>query len=166
MTALTTLPVTFPASKKKTLMLLAISTAFVGMGVALYGKDHLTGGACVVFFGLGMVVSVVNLHPRASYLTLTDAGFEFSSLFRKHFVRWSDVLDFIPYKISHNEMVGFNYSPHYRRQSVMRRASAMITDIEAGLPDTYGHEAVDLARLMNDLRRRYAPGAPVSADGT
>lgn len=42
---------------------------------------------CVGLFGLGLGVFCVQLHPRVSYLTLTQDCFVFSSLFRAHEVR-------------------------------------------------------------------------------
>jgi len=150
------LPVTYRASRKKMLRLLAISAAFVAIGFWVREKNPLIMTACIAFFGLGVIVALVNLHPRASYLTLRESGFEFSSLFRRHTVAWKDVLDFVEFSISGNEMVGWNYLPDYPRAAIARRVSAGLVGVEAGLPDTYGHRAVDLARLMSELHRQYS----------
>jgi len=149
------LPVTYPASRTKMLRLLVISAVFVAVGFWLRDKNALVMWSCVVFFGLGVVVALINLHPRASYLTLTESGFEFSSMFRKHTVAWKDVLDFGVISISGNEMVGWNYLPSHRSQ-IARRVSSGLAGVEAALPDTFGHRAIELAQLMRELHLKYS----------
>ena len=91
------LPVTYSASRTK-MLVLSFSLAFVAIGVVMLRNpaERLMAGLCTGFFGLGVIVALINMHPRASCLTLSEQGFEFSSLFRKHFVAWSDVTDFVP----------------------------------------------------------------------
>ena len=151
------LPVTYTASRKKMLMLLGISLVFVAIGVWLYRdpEERLMAGLGIGFFGLCGLVGLVSLHPRAAYLTLSERGFEFCSLFRKHFIAWSDVQEFVPISMSGNAMVGFYYVPG-KTAPKMRHVSNFIAGIEAALPDTYGHKNVELAQLLNELRRRYA----------
>ena len=154
------LPVTYSASRKKMLMLLGVSLAFVAIGVWLYEdpENRLMAGLCAGFFGLCALVALVSLHPRAAYLTLNEQGFEFCSLFRKHFVAWSAVQEFVPISMSGNAMVGFYYVPGQNAPK-MRHVSNFIAGVEAALPDTYGHSSVDLARLLNELRRKYGARA-------
>ena len=160
------LPVTYPASRRKMLMLLGISLVFVAVGVVLMRKpaERMTARLLTGFFGLGAVVALVNLHPRASYLTLSEQGFEFSSLFRKHFVAWRDVTDFVPMRISGNAMVGFHYDASMKNAPALRHVSSFIAGIEAALPDTYGHSNIDLAKLLNELRARYGAQFPGASD--
>ena len=150
------LPVTFPASRARMLRLLAISAAFVAIGFWARDKNPLMMTACIVFFGLGVIVALINLHPRASYLTLSESGFEFSSMFRRHQVAWTDVRQFGVISISGNEMVGWDYLPNHPRSPMARRVSAGLAGVEAALPDTFGHRAVELARLMSELHRKYS----------
>jgi hypothetical protein len=139
------------------LMLLGISLAFVATCAVMMRKpaERLTAELATGFFGLCAVVALVNMHPRASCLTLSETGFEFSSLFRKHFVAWSDVTDFVPMRISGNAMVGFHYNASMKNAPALRRVSSFIAGVEAALPDTYGHSNIELAKLLNELRARY-----------
>ena len=137
-------------------MLLGISLLFVVIGIWMLRdpEQRLMAGLCTGFFGLGVLTALVNMHPRASYLTLSERGFEFSSLFRRHFVAWSDVAEFVPISMSGNAMVGFYYAAT-KQAPAMRHVSNFIAGIEAALPDTYGHSNIELARLLNELRRKY-----------
>ena len=151
------LPVTYPASRRKMLMLLVVSLAFVAIGIVMLRNpaERLMAGLCTGFFGLGAVVALINMHPRASCLTLSEQGFEFSSLFRRHFVAWSDVTDFVPIRMNGNAMVGFFYGASRKNAPALRHVSSFIAGIEAALPDTYGHSNIELAKLLNELRARY-----------
>ncbi len=153
------LPVTLQASRRKMGALLTASAVFVVVGVWLFPREPLAGGLCIAFFGLGAVIFAVNMHPRSSFLTLTSDGFTFASLFRKHFVAWSDVQSFSVARIGLNKMVCWNYSPEYRGHSKLRRFNTGVSGIEAGLPDTYGMEPQALCRLLSDLREQHGTSA-------
>jgi hypothetical protein len=66
-------------------------------------------------------------------------------------VSWSDVDSFIPIKIQHNRMVGWNYSPGFSKSQRLRHMNTALAGVEAALPDTYGMSAEKLADLMNRL---------------
>src|SRR5262249_32886362 len=126
------LPVTYPASKLRMLGLLLVSGGFVAAGFWLLGKpglDRPMSFLSIGFFSLGIVVAAINLHPRAAYLTLTEKGFEFASMFRSHRVAWKDVAEFFPVRISGNEMIGWDYHPDYEKHSVGRKLASSISDV-------------------------------------
>ena len=156
MSNLPVLPVTFQSSKLKMLLLFGISSVFVTVGAFLIGEEPVISWLCIVFFGLCGLIGLVNLHPRASYLTLTEKGFEFASLFRRHFTPWTDVAQFFPSMIALNQMVGWDYVAGYARAAQLRKANLALGGCEAALPDTYGHKAEELASIMDELRQKYA----------
>jgi hypothetical protein len=143
--------------------LVVLSAGFVVMGGFLVTEGQTFGWLCMAFFGLGVLVGLVSLVPGASYLELRRDGFEFRTLHRKWFQRWSDVEAFFPQRIATQDMVCWNFAPGYAGQPRGRKVSAGLTGVEAGLPDTYGMSAHALAELMNQWRIRYAgrsdPGA-------
>jgi|SRR3569832_2237369 len=135
------------------------SGIFVASGIWLLPQEPYAALASIVFFGLCGSVGVVGLLPNGSYLTLTERGFLFASLFRKHFVSWSSVESFVPVKIQFNQMVGWTYSPEFSGSRYLRGINTALAGVEAALPDSYGVPAEQLATLMNQLRARYAdPG--------
>jgi len=150
------LPVTYRIRRLKVVLLVVGSGIFVWGGFWLRTQQPLVAYASIIFFGLCGLVGLVGLLPNSSYLTLTDRGFEFSSLYRKHFVSWSGVDSFMPIKIQHRRMVGWNYSPEFSKSQRLRRVNTALAGAEAALPDTYGMSAVELADLMNRLLAMYA----------
>jgi hypothetical protein len=149
------LPVTFRTRSLKMLLLALGSGVFVSSGLWLLPRQPIIAVASIVFFGLCGVVGLVGLLPGSSYLTLTERGFEFASLFRRHFVPWSNVESFVPVKIQFNRLVGWNYSPAFRESQRLRGLNTAIAGVEAALPDTYGMSAEQLVNLMNRVRERY-----------
>lgn len=150
-----TLPCTLRASKLKMLGLLILSAAFTALGLWMASEAPLTGYLCAGFFGLGLLVFAVQLLPKSSYLHLAQDGFTFAALFGSQTVRWRDVESFSVVRIGHNDMVAWDFAPHYKRQPRGRAVSRGIAGVEAALPDTYGMKAQALANLMNRLRVRH-----------
>jgi hypothetical protein len=138
------------------LLLLTGSLAFAVVGFFVARKDPLVGYACVVFFGLCALVGAIGSHPRSSFLELTPEGFAFCVLFRRSFVPWRDVREFLPIKIHHNSMVGWNYSAGFESRARARRISTALSRAEAALPDTYGMKAADLSALLNEVLARHS----------
>jgi hypothetical protein len=149
------LPVTYRTRPVKMALLALGSGVFVSIGLWLLPREPFLALACIIFFGLCASVGLVDLLPNSSYLTLTEQGFLFTSLFRKHFVAWSNVQSFVPVKIQFNRLVGWNYSSKYLESRRLRSVNTAIAGVEAALPDTYGMPAEQLAELMNQLRNRH-----------
>ena len=144
----------------KWLAMVAISVAFVWIGVTIRGTHPLAGWSCIVFFGLCGVAGVLNLLPNASRLRLDDDGFEIRSLFRTRRVRWADVARFGTMRIGVNTMVGFDFVDGYRGSDRLRRVNRDLSGFQAALPDNYGLKATALAERMEARRAasRQSPG--------
>ena len=108
------------------------------------------GNAC--FFGLGIIVGVFQLNPKASYLRLEADGFTFCAMFRSHKVPWRHVQYFDVARIVLNKMLVWNYSADHQDQKKAKALAKSIGGYEAALPDTYGFKAEALCALMNQLR--------------
>lgn len=148
-----TLPFTLYTKKTKMIWLLLLCSAFTAIGVWMVLDGQKMGWFCGGFFALGIPIILIQLHPRASFLTVTDSGFEFSALLRRSCYRWSDVSEFGTYALRQNGLpigtfVGFNFYPGYQRSSKIRAVSKAMAGFEGGLPDTYGFRAEELAQLL------------------
>ena len=154
MPAVTPLPLVLRRSARKTILLLAVALAFTAGGFIVARENLLVGGGCIAFFGLCAIVFAINLHPRAAYVELTQDGFTISSLFRRHFTRWTQVAEFFPISVQSKSMVGWNYSAEFTGSATARRFATALSGAEAALPDTYGMRAADLAELLNRVRER------------
>ncbi len=143
--------------------MLLLSGAFVVLGIWLVPRNAVVGYVSIAFFGLGVLIAALNLHPRSSYLLIDVGGFTFSSLFRSHFVPWSHVERFIPTRVALTPMVGWNFTPEYRKFQALRRVNSGLAGAEAALPDTYGKSVAELTALMEACREKYGYAVPEAA---
>lgn len=109
------------------------------------------------FFGLGIPMALIQLHPKASFLHLTTDGFTMRTLFRNHTVRWVTVNEFAVIWVGSNRVVAWNYIHALRGSGRLAGMSRKMSGYEAALPDTYGMRPQDLADLLNSIRRHYSP---------
>jgi hypothetical protein len=147
------------------LLLFLVCLAFVAGGVLM-----IRDGLCAGFFGLCLPVFLIQLYPKSSFLTVSEEGIEFCSLFRSHRLRWSDISEFGTYTIRQHglpvsRMVGFNYSAQYQRASKARAFSKALAGFEGGLPDTYGFRAEELVQILSDFHRERLLKRNVEPDG-
>jgi hypothetical protein len=140
-------------NKLKHLLMLAVSAGFTAIGFLMVKDGKWMGYLCGGFFGLGIPIFIIQMFPGASYLKLQKEGFEYSTMFRHHYVKWCDIAEFGIMTQRHsgmttNKMVGWNYMESFESQSIGRSFSKSIGGIEAGLPDTYGLKAEKLLEIM------------------
>jgi len=131
---------------------LLICSAFVAVGVWMASEGEMIGWFASSFFGLGVIVAIVQLLPNASHLHLTESGLEVRTLYRSWSVSWNDIAFFAAASIGPNRMVVFNYSDHCDRAKMMRGFARKIAGYEGALPDTYGMSADQLADLLNNWK--------------
>jgi hypothetical protein len=147
-------------NKKRMLFIALGASMFVAMGLQMLAIEPLIGWLAILFFGLCCLIGIIGLFPNSSYLELTTHGFTVCSLYRKHFLQWSDIREFHAIKIHNNSMLGWNYQPNFKAYGIGRekgrKLSRTISGVEASTPDTYGMEASELAALMNKWRMKYA----------
>ena len=152
------LPAVYTPSSRRMVFLLLGSLAFVLAGIVAVRRNPAVGYAGIAFFGLGVLIATVNLLPGSAFLQVTNEGFTFCSLYRRHHIPWREVKEFVLIHAGNRPMVGWNYNAERNGKARLRRLSAAITGAEAGLPDTYGMPASELATLLNTLLQRSRPG--------
>ena len=150
------LPFTLYTKKSKMIWLLLACSAFTAAGVWMLIEGEWIGGLCGGFFALGIPIFLLQLHPKATFLTVSEDGLEFSALFRKSRISWTDISEFGTYTLRHNGLpagtfVGINFSAEYRPAAKARAIAKALTGFEGGLPDTYGLSAQDLAQLLTSF---------------
>ena len=152
--------VTLYPRKTTALGLVVVSAGFVVAGVWMIRAGIWLGLLPAGFFGLGVLVGLVQLVPGSSYLRIDQAGFTFCSLFRKKSIPWSVVGEFFLVTIRQGgtdirTMVAWNFSPLYEGARQGRRLSQAIAGCEGALPDTYGKTPEELVDLLNECRRLF-----------
>jgi hypothetical protein len=116
-----------------------VEGAGIGLGIGILGT---------AFFGLGVVVGMINLLPAGSSLRLDENGFEVIGPLRKQIFRWGEVSDFDVFNGRATSVVVFNAAKP--RLTILEKFGAALTGGRNGtLPDTYGSASRDLAQLMD-----------------
>jgi hypothetical protein len=145
------LPTTLRRSIKN--VVFALVASLLGFFASFLMVDHIVRYWWAGLSVLAIIVSVLQLHPKAAYLRLTAEGFTYCALFRKFSFLWNDISKFGVAVVSDREMVGWNFAEHYTRSRRGRALSTRLSGYESALPDTYGMTAKDLASLMETLRQ-------------
>tara|TARA_R110002124_G_scaffold276866_2_gene447827 strand:- start:177 stop:599 length:423 start_codon:yes stop_codon:yes gene_type:complete len=132
--------------------LLLISTLFVVLGFMAIEERPFMKWVIILFFGLGIIVFIIELFPNSSYLKLTNEGFEVCSLYRSHFTKWTDVNSFGILTIKFNTLVVFNSTEEHKKHSTGKKIARFLSKNQGALPNTYGMKAMKLAALMNEWK--------------
>jgi len=148
-----TLPVVLRGSRARALRLLMISAVFVAAGVLIAIDNHEgLGWLVVAFFGLCLIVAVAQW-IRPPTLVITAAAFQVRSLGRT----WSrDLASCGEFSVSRNpvanqSMVVFDHPIDAPKKAA--KASRAMSGHTGALPDTFGMNANDLAKLLNQTRK-------------
>jgi hypothetical protein len=147
------LTVVLRPSPARWLAVLAICAAFTAIGVVQIRAGVREGWFVAGFFGLGALAAIVVLLPGSSYLKVRQDGFVFGTMFRRWFMPWTAVGPFSIARVAGRELVVFDVIDP-SASSRLGGLSRMIVGANAGLPDTYGMTAGELAGLLNAARER------------
>lgn len=139
------LPIILKPSKIKTIILTVISAGFVGLGISLLEKNMLIGILNIVFFGICLLIFIINLIPNSAYLKIDERGIEMKNLFRVTFIPWQAVSGFRTKSIFINKMVVFDLDQKLLESVNMKSKTG-------AFPDTYGMSAKKLADLLNGYK--------------
>lgn len=142
----------FKESKLKNGMLFLISTAFVALGIFLLKKEPAIAWGSICFFGLGVIVSLIQFHPDASYIKLNDQGFEVRNLFRSYFIKWSYITDLRIVSIKGTKMIVFDLTSEYGSLSLGERIGKLISDNRGAVPSSYTISTNELLKLMQEYK--------------
>lgn len=136
------------------LILLLVCSAFVALGIMALKDKPFLGWLVITFFGLGVIVSLIQFYPNASYIKLNEEGFEVKSLFRAHFTKWSEVKDFRQGYISGNKMIFYNYTDEHKKWNSGKKVSKFLSGNEGAFQSTYNISTDKLMALMVDYKKR------------
>ena len=147
-------PVTLHPSRTKWLLVFAGGALFATGGGLMVADGKGTGWFVLIFFVLVALVGAAALLPGAGGLTLDREGFAVTNLFRSYRARWQDTTGFTAVRIppAHQKMVMYDDAKQSGRS--LAQLNVAIAGRGAGLPDTYGLSADDLAHLMAQWRER------------
>jgi hypothetical protein len=138
--------------KSIALLYLTLCAIFTVIGILMIADNKVMGWFVSSASGLGVVVFILLMLPKSSYLLLKEDGFSVCSLYRTSSLKWSDKEEFGVTTIIGPRIVGFNFSSTYNRQQKVRKISKNMAGYEGALPDTYGMPAKELAELLNNWK--------------
>ncbi len=139
----------------KNILLLFASIIFTIGGYFMLDEQPLEGWLGMMFFGLCSLVFLLQIIPGSTELTLTNDGFEMTSLFRKKLTKWKDVKVFRIGNLGRNQTVMFDYVNQHDGYKAGKSISKRLSGSHAALPTTYGLEANELLNLMNIWKKKY-----------
>jgi len=142
--------------RRRQYALVAIDGVFVVIGVALaVTGDTAWGLAGATFFGVALVFAGTAI-ARPARLVLRTDGFQFVNLGRRsQLFEWSKSSNFHPWSPAAGAtFIAFDYDgprPVYRGR--LARLNRSLTGSNSCLPSTYGMQAAQLCRLLEQHRR-------------
>jgi hypothetical protein len=116
------------------------------------------GWVGVIFFGMGLLVSIYMLTPGAIRLQIDKNGIEMKTLFKPMKLAWSDVNGFYVAKMktgfAGTKMIGIEFSESYENLRAARFSSSL-TGAEGGLPNHFNLSAEEICELLNKSKQRW-----------
>ena len=143
-----------PRNPKKVLLGL-VSLAFVVSGVFMTYDQPVLGWFITLFFGICLIVFLIQLIPGSTELNLTKEGFEMTSLFRKNMTKWTDVDSFKIGHLGRNKTVMFDYVNGHNKQVTGKLIAKQLSGNHGALPTTYGLKAIELLKILNEWKNKY-----------
>jgi hypothetical protein len=141
-------PLILKPSKIKSIILILISIGFISLGIKLLEKNMLIAVLNIFFFGICLIIFIINMIPNSSYLKIDEKGIEMKNLFRITFIPWQAVSGFKTKFIFVNKLVIFNIDEKLLENSKMKGKTG-------AFPDTYRMSAKDLANLLNEYKAKF-----------
>ncbi len=141
--------------KTKTILLALISLLFTVIGLFVNQDESTKGGLISVFFGLCLLVFIIQLIPGSTELKLTNEGFEITNLFCKNLTKWKDVETFKIGYTGRNKTIMFDYVQDHNKHETGKIIAKQLSGSHGGLPTTYGLKAADLLEIMNEWKKKY-----------
>lgn len=142
------LPLILKPSKVKNIFLIIISLGFVILGISLLEKKLWIGVLNIFFFGICLIIFLINMIPNSSYLKIDESGIEMKNLFRITFIPWKAVSSFKTKSIFLKKIVTFNIDKNLLTDSNIKGKAG-------AFPDTYGMSAENLADFLNEYKLKF-----------
>ena len=150
----------FRPGKRKWALVFLICAVFVAIGFWTRGdpgtsSDRFWTDGGIVFFGIGILVSLIQFVPGSSFLRLTSDGITVRVMWRTTSYRWADIERF---GVSYQGMIGLDFSSSYPERDrfpTLRKICRWSSGFDGALPDNYGWSLAELAAYLNSMRARY-----------
>jgi hypothetical protein len=138
-------------SRARWLAAFAGCLVFTAIGVMLIRDGAAVGWLVAGVCGLAALGCAVVLLPGSAYLKVRRDGFVFGTLFRRWYLPWTAVGPFSVARVGSGDLVVFDIIDPAQMPR-LPGLPATEAGANAGLPDTYGLAARELATVLNAAR--------------
>ncbi len=138
----------FRPSKWKNVGLFLGCSVFVAGAYFMLEDEPLMGWLCISFFGLGVVVSLLQFLTNYPCLILNEEGFEIKGLLRTNFTKWSEVKNFRQGHINGNKMIFFDYTQKHKKGKRGKKLAKFLSGNEGAIQSTYTIKTKELLKLI------------------
>lgn len=140
----------------KTILLGLTCLLFTIGGTLIIHDQPLKGWLGTSFFGLCLLVFIIQLIPGSTELKLTNEGFETTSLFRANLTKWKDVKTFRIGYLGKNKTIMFDYVESHKKHLAGKLIAKKMSGSQGALPSTYGLQANEILAIMNEWKNKHA----------
>lgn len=144
-------------SRARFLRMLVIGTCLVALSYWTLAEQHmwLLGGAGLIFFGFGLVVTVLMMRPGTTYLRLHPSGFDVVAMKRPCHYLWSDVDGFYLASLSGAEVVAIQFNESCKSQRIGRALAGGLTGIEGAISNIFERPPAAVCAVLNEWKSSY-----------
>ena len=147
--------ITFKPKLWKPLVSFILNASFVVLGLyTVLIKENNFGWLTLLFFGLGTIISVLQLLPNSSYLTLNNKGMRIKTIFQTTQVDWEDIAGFYTKKILFNPIVMIRFSNDFHGKYLGREIDSILGNKENAIPSNFGKTAQELCDILNQYKEQ------------
>ena len=144
----------FRPNKLKNMILLVGSSISVALGFIVLDDDPKMFWLNIIFFGLGVIVSLIQFYPNSTYLKLDKEGFEIKHLFRSSFTKWSEIKDLTQGQVGMIKVIFFDYTDEHKKWCIAKIMAKNLAKKEGTIMNLYNIKTDELLRLMKEYKRK------------
>lgn len=131
-----------------------VAAIFVVAGYLMLEENPLIGWLSISFFGLGVMIFLLQLVTNFAYLKIDEEGFEERVLFRTKKYKWSDVKGFRKTSFYGNQSIVFDYTDEYLQRNRKSILYYFLFGKQGSITSSHNIDTGKLLNLMKSYQRR------------
>lgn len=144
----------FRRNKFKDLIYFFIAAIFVVAGYFMLEENPLIGWLSISFFGMGVMIFLIQLVTNFAYLKIDEEGFEERVLFRTKRFKWSNVKGFRKTSFYGNQRIVFDYTDAYHQRNRRSKFYYFLFGKQGSITSSHNIDTGKLLNLMKSYKRR------------
>ena len=151
-------------SRARFLRMIVMGICLVALSYWALAEQHMwfLGGIGVIFFGFGLIVTMLMMRPGSTYLRLHSSGFDVVAMKRPYRYLWTDVDGFHLATLSGAEVVAIQFNASCKSQRIGRALAGGLTGIEGAISNIFERPPTAVCDVLNEWKSLHS-GAHASA---